>query len=177
MGFPDPLRPRFDPQETHGAAISYPRRSPWDRLGKERSGLDARSTTKCFGGSNVGCRRAPAPRSVTAAGVVRARLGNHTAATDDYTFVVDAEDVEDDLRAMALYNRALTFHAAGKEREATDDLNQLLALPGATSRVKTEARRRLVRMERNTTRTGVEGTSDGFTTQGGSDAGVKSETE
>ena len=81
-------------------------------------------------------------------GMRRAKLGRHQAAIDDYKVVIDMVDAPGDVRAMALYNRALVYHASGSESDAIDDLNQVMGLAEAPERVKTEARRQLVRLKR-----------------------------
>jgi len=110
-------------------------------------------------------------------GVIRARLGSHTDAIVDYTEVIDTQEINDELRAMALYNRALALHSMDRSLEAIEDLKRLQAMPGAAGRVKTEARRKLIRMERNANRMDANRSFNGLSTQGGNDAGVKSQKE
>lgn len=81
-------------------------------------------------------------------GMMRAKVQKHQAAIDDYTVVIDKADAPGNLRAMALYNRALVYHAEGSESHAIGDLNQVIGMAEAAERVKTEARRQLVRMKR-----------------------------
>jgi hypothetical protein len=78
----------------------------------------------------------------------RAKLHKHTAAIDDYTSVIDLKGAPGDVRAMALYNRALVYYAKGNESDAMSDLNQVMGMAAAGERVRTEARRQLVRMKR-----------------------------
>ena len=85
-------------------------------------------------------------------GMVRARLHSQQAAIDDYTAVVDMPDSPASVRAMALYNWALVYSAMGRQPDAIGDLNRVLGMPQAAERVKTEARRRLVRMTRTSGR-------------------------
>jgi hypothetical protein len=80
-------------------------------------------------------------------GMVRAKLHDHQAALADYTAVIDMAGVPTDIRAMAIFNRALVFHATGSDSDAIDDLNRVLEMGDAVGRVKTEARRTLIRME------------------------------
>lgn len=83
---------------------------------------------------------------------MRAKLHMDQAALTDYTAVIDMAGVAADLRSMALYNRALVYHTTGSEADAIDDLNKILDMADACGRVKTEARRKLLRMERALTR-------------------------
>lgn len=85
-------------------------------------------------------------------GMVRAKLHKNHAAVADYSAVVDLEGVSADVRAMALYNRSLVYHATAHESKAIDDLNQILEMADIAENLKTEARRKLVRMERTSNR-------------------------
>lgn len=81
-------------------------------------------------------------------GMSLAKLHKHQAAIDDYTVVIKMAEAPANVRAMALYNRALVYRAQGSEADAVGDLDQLLRMPEAGERVQTEARRQLVRMKR-----------------------------
>ena len=52
---------------------------------------------------------------------------------------------------MALYNRALVYGAANEIRKAIQDLNTVLAMPASPLKVKSAARQKLDRMQRETT--------------------------
>jgi hypothetical protein len=54
--------------------------------------------------------------------------------------------VPEDVKAMALYNRALAYVSVNDNRGA-EDLNELLGMPGAPAHIKTEAIRKLARMQ------------------------------
>ena len=73
---------------------------------------------------------------------------DHQGAIDDYTRAIGIPEAPADVKAMALYNRALVFAAARQQPQATEDLDTILATQGALPIVKTEARRLLVRMQR-----------------------------
>lgn len=88
-------------------------------------------------------------------GVMRARLLKNDAAIEDYTSVIQMNAAPADIRAMALYNRALVHHAKGEHSCAARDLRAVLNMPAAAARIKTEARRKLLRMERAAERAGV----------------------
>lgn len=81
-------------------------------------------------------------------GMVRAKLHRSQSAIDDYTAVIEMDDAPASTRSMALYNRALVQYAIGDETGAIDDLNAVLQMGAAGANIKTEARRKLVRMQR-----------------------------
>lgn len=68
-------------------------------------------------------------------------------AMENFTAAIDAPDAPDDLRAMALYNRALLFAALDEYSAAVDDLNAVLAMADPVREIKLAARRRLDRMQ------------------------------
>jgi hypothetical protein len=85
-------------------------------------------------------------------GMLRAKLKKFQAANADYSAVIELENAPADLRAMALFNRALVSYAAGAESDAVRDLDEVLAMVDIGENVKTEARRKLIRMERSSER-------------------------
>ncbi len=85
-------------------------------------------------------------------GLIRAKAGRTVAAMQDYSDVIEASEVDPNVRAMARYNRALLLWSSGDEAEAIKDLNQVLEESGASEQVKTEARRKLLRISRTTER-------------------------
>jgi hypothetical protein len=102
--------------------------------------------------------------------MMRAKLHKNHAAIADYTAVIDMAGVRADILAMALYNRALIYHATGCESDAIDDLNKVLEMANVAENVKTEAQRKLVRMERGAKRTDFRDTSAESHPQGGTHA-------
>jgi hypothetical protein len=68
-------------------------------------------------------------------------------AMDAYTSAIESHDVPDDVKAMALYNRALLLTANGAVDKALADLHFVMDLPAALHTVKLAARRRLERMK------------------------------
>jgi len=68
-------------------------------------------------------------------------------AIDAYTLAIDHAGAPDDLKAMALYNRALLFAASGKADQARADLRQVMELPTSLANIKLAARRRLERLQ------------------------------
>jgi hypothetical protein len=68
-------------------------------------------------------------------------------AMEGFTAAIESPGAPDDLRAMALYNRAILFAALDKFSEAVDDLNAVLAMADPLREIKLAARRRLDRMQ------------------------------
>ncbi len=81
-------------------------------------------------------------------GMAKANKHDEQGAIVDYTTAIDSPDTPADVKAMALYNRALVYAAAAENAKATEDLDGVLAMPAASTNIKTEARRKLVRMQR-----------------------------
>jgi hypothetical protein len=67
-------------------------------------------------------------------------------AMKNFTAAVESPGAPEDLRAMALYNRALLFAALDKFSDAVGDLNAVLAMADPLREIKLAARRRLDRM-------------------------------
>jgi lipoprotein NlpI len=82
----------------------------------------------------------------------RAKRQDHAGAIDDYTATINMPQVPQDVKAMALFNRALILSSDGDNPLARNDLNQVLAMVETPPDVRTEARRKLVRMERQSSR-------------------------
>jgi len=91
-------------------------------------------------------------------GMARAKKHDHQGAIDDYTALIDMPNTPPDVKAMALYNRALVYSADAADEnnsKAIKDLNMVLATAKAPTDVKTEARRKLERMKRQSSKTNV----------------------
>jgi hypothetical protein len=80
-------------------------------------------------------------------GGARARKRNRQGAIDDYTAAIAMRDMPDEVKAMALYHRALVHVAAGDAPKGVDDLNEVLAMDEGFCNIKTMARRRLAALE------------------------------
>jgi hypothetical protein len=68
-------------------------------------------------------------------------------AMECFTAAVESPGAPNDVRAMALYNRALLFTADDDFSAAVDDLNAVLAMPDPLRDIKLAVRRRLDRMQ------------------------------
>jgi tetratricopeptide (TPR) repeat protein len=76
-------------------------------------------------------------------GMARAEKQDVNGAMAAYTSAIETADAPDDIKAMALYNRALLFAAQGKTELALADLKIVLDLPIPQRDVKLAARRRV----------------------------------
>jgi hypothetical protein len=70
-----------------------------------------------------------------------------TGAMGAYTSAIELPDAPDDVKAMALYNRALVFAAYGRIEQALVDLQTVLDIPVALAAIKLAARRRIERLK------------------------------
>ena len=86
-------------------------------------------------------------------GIARANEHDNRGALDDYSAVIEMDAAPADIRAMALYNRSVVHGANRDDAQAVCDLEMLLEMPAASAAVKTEARRKLLRMQRTSERT------------------------
>jgi hypothetical protein len=81
-------------------------------------------------------------------GLAKAKLNDLEGAMQSYTAAIEVPDAPEDVRAMALCNRALMFGNFGKTANAAADLNAVLAMTGTLRTIKAAARHRLTRMHR-----------------------------
>jgi tetratricopeptide (TPR) repeat protein len=88
-------------------------------------------------------------------GLASAEKKNFKAAKAAYTLAIKSPDAPDDVKAMALYNRALVLAADGAIEEAVADLQIVMNFPGTLHTIKVAARRRLERLKNR--RDAVEG--------------------
>jgi hypothetical protein len=69
-------------------------------------------------------------------------------ALEIYTALIDAKGTSADVRARALFNRALAHSALNKDDRAIVDLTQLLAQPNVAENVQVAARSQLTRVKK-----------------------------
>jgi hypothetical protein len=94
-------------------------------------------------------------------GMMRAKKHEYKGAIDDYTTLIGMPDTISSMKAMALYNRALVYAAVDADPHAFADLSSVLSMAEAPTNVRTEARRKLLRMQRRSETTD---TQDGLKT-------------
>jgi len=70
-----------------------------------------------------------------------------TGALHAYTLAIESPDAPEDVKAMALYNRALVLAANGAVEEAEGDLQVVMNLPVPLHAIKLAAKRRLERLK------------------------------
>ena len=80
-------------------------------------------------------------------GLSRAVKHDPDGAMEAYSAAIKQPDAPEDLKAMALYNRALLFAAEGEDAKAVADLEAVLATPAELREIKAAAKRRLERMQ------------------------------
>jgi hypothetical protein len=83
-------------------------------------------------------------------GLARTKNDDSKGALVDFTSVIELADAPSDVRAMAQYNRALLYAAAGDIGSAVADLNAVLNCPEPLREIKLAAKRRLERMHTRT---------------------------
>ncbi len=81
-----------------------------------------------------------------------AKENNSDQAIELYTKVVGAAETPRDVMAMAKFNRALAYTAIDKQREAKQDLDEILAMPEPLTKIKKSASDKLARMKRKVVR-------------------------
>src|SRR5262245_37930943 len=81
-----------------------------------------------------------------------AKAGRPTEAIVIYSRLIDASGSSADLRARALFNRALAFSSLKDDERATNDLTQVLAVPNLADNVQIAARSQLARVRKRTER-------------------------
>jgi hypothetical protein len=80
-------------------------------------------------------------------GMARAEKKDPKGAMEAFNSAIDRPNAPHDVRAMALYNRALLFAADGNSDKALTDLNAIIEMPIPMQGVKLAARRRLDRLQ------------------------------
>jgi hypothetical protein len=80
-------------------------------------------------------------------GLARAEKEDPTGAMNAYTSAIEQPTAPDDVKAMALYNRAILYAAGGNREKALADLQAIMGMPTPLRGVKQAARRRLERLQ------------------------------
>jgi hypothetical protein len=85
-------------------------------------------------------------------GMQKAHGHNNAGAIQDYTALLAMDAAPLDLRAMALYNRALVYVAIGDVDHGAEDLHAVIEMDESAGAIRTMARQKLARMETRETR-------------------------
>ena len=80
-------------------------------------------------------------------GLARDKKGDSDGAIAAYSSAISLDNAPDDVKAMALYNRALLFAAQGDRSKAAADLNAIMVMPTSVRGVTDAAKRRLERLQ------------------------------
>ena len=81
-------------------------------------------------------------------GMKKANARDHEGAIAEYNTVIDMSNCPGDIRAMAMYNRALAYSGLRQYDKAQKDLDIVLQLPEAPSEVLAAARDKIKRMKK-----------------------------
>jgi hypothetical protein len=81
-------------------------------------------------------------------GMEKAKTRDYEGAIADYSAAIQMPKIPADVRAMAIYNRALAYSAIHEDTKAAEDLGDLLQTPGLPENIKTAAEQRRERMRR-----------------------------
>lgn len=85
-------------------------------------------------------------------GMKKAHAQDLAGAIADYSAVIDNHESPPDLKAMALFNRALVYSLQKKFDEANADLTQVQAIPQAPANLKDATREKLERIRKEQVR-------------------------
>ncbi|HPM79940.1 MAG TPA: hypothetical protein PLF81_04545 [Candidatus Anammoximicrobium sp.] len=86
-------------------------------------------------------------------GMAKAKKRDYGGAIADYSAAIEAPQIPADVKAMALYNRALAYSAMGEDAQAAEDLAAVQAMPGLPENIKTAAQQRRERIRRRDEKT------------------------
>lgn len=81
-------------------------------------------------------------------GMSKAKRGDFAGAVSDYTAVINAAGITNDILGMALYNRALAYSSLHENNKAADDLAKVASIPGLPENIKLAASQRQERIRR-----------------------------
>jgi hypothetical protein len=85
--------------------------------------------------------------SLYRSGMAKANKCDYDGAIADYSAAIRAPQIPPDVKAMAIYNRALAYSAIHEDERAAEDLAAVLEMPGLPAKLRTHAqqRRELIR--------------------------------
>jgi len=86
--------------------------------------------------------------SLYRSGMAKANKRNYCGAIADYSATIREPNIPTDVKAMALYNRALAYSAIHEEEKSAEDLAAVLEMPGLPNNIKAEAQERRERIRR-----------------------------
>jgi tetratricopeptide (TPR) repeat protein len=80
--------------------------------------------------------------------MAKANKRDYEGAIADYSAAIEMAKIPADVRAMAIYNRALAYSAIDDEVKSIEDLSTLLDLPGVPENIRTAVQQRRERLRR-----------------------------
>jgi hypothetical protein len=86
--------------------------------------------------------------SLYQSGMAKANKRDYGGAIADYSTAIEMAKIPADVRAMAIYNRALAYSAIHEDAKAAEDLGVVLQAPGLPESVRTAAEQRRERIRR-----------------------------
>ena len=86
--------------------------------------------------------------SLYRSGMVKANERNFGGAIADYSAAIREPNIPTDVKAMALYNRALAYSAIHEDAKSAEDLAAVLEMPRLPQNIKTQAHQRRERIRR-----------------------------
>jgi hypothetical protein len=81
-------------------------------------------------------------------GMAKAKRRDYDGAIADYSAAIGEPHIPADVKAMAMYNRALACSAIGEDAKAAEDLAALLEMPGLPENIQMAAQQRRERIRR-----------------------------
>ena len=91
--------------------------------------------------------------SLYRSGMAKANERDYEGAIADYSAAIEMAKIPADVRAMAIYNRALAYSAIDDEVKSVEDLSTLLDLPGVPENIRTAVQQRRERLRRRSEKT------------------------
>lgn len=85
-------------------------------------------------------------------GMKKANKRDYLGAIADYSAAIDADGTPEDVRAMAIYNRALAYSAMDEGEKAARDLDTVLKMPRLSAKVQAAAQQRRERLRKRSER-------------------------
>jgi hypothetical protein len=90
--------------------------------------------------------------SLYRSGMAKANNRDYGGAIADYSAAIRTPHIPTDVKAMAIFNRALAYSAIHKDEKSAEDLTAVLEMPGLPINIKKEAHERRERIRRRNER-------------------------
>lgn len=79
-------------------------------------------------------------------GMAKATKQDYGGAIAEYSVAIQSPHIPPDVKAMAVYNRALAYSAIHEDAKAAEDLAAVLKMPGLPENIRTHAQQRSQRL-------------------------------